>query len=314
MMASAVDLVGNFMATMAASGITPANAGAVAADLLSGGLVRFACIGERKPNSWAVMFLDRFPAGAFGNWRLGFTGTWRPDGKNPAPGACHALARARAAASENRRAMQHSVATEAQRLWTVSRPASADHLYLAGKRMAGDGLRQSGRVLLVPMHDAVGQLWNLQRIYSDGGKRFLKGGRVAGLSWQRGEPANTPDAALVIGEGVATMAAVHAATGLPVAAAFSANNLGAIARAMANRHPACRLILAADFDPNETGQRAAREAAAMVAAGIAWPPCPPDWPDGKGWDFADAWPLPNGAEAIRHAFSGIAKLQETGQP
>jgi putative DNA primase/helicase len=212
---------------------------------------------------------------------------------------------------ETRLALQRGVAAEAEGLWHAAQQASAEHPYLGAKRMTGDGLRQSGRALLVPMHDADGQLWNLQRIYPDGSKRFLKGGRVAGLLWQRGTVADAP---LVIGEGVATMAAVHAATGLPVAAAFSANNLGAIARAMASRHPACRLILAADMDPNETGQRAAREAAATVGAGIAWPPQPPGWPDFKGWDFADAWPLSGGADAIRCAFSGIAELQEAAQP
>jgi putative DNA primase/helicase len=311
MTASAAELVGSFMATMAASGITPANAGAVAADLLSGSLVRFPCIGERKPNSWAVMFLDRYPAGAFGNWRLGQTGSWRPGGQYAAPFSGPSRAHARAMRMETRLALQKGVAAEAERLWQDAQPASAHHPYLVAKRMAGDGLRQCGRALLLPMRDADGQLWNLQRIYPDGSKRFLKGGRVAGLLWQRGAVTGAP---LVIGEGVATMAAVHAATGLPVAAAFSANNLGAIARTLASRHPACRLILAADMDPNETGQRATREAAAMVGAGIAWPPKPPGWPDGKGWDFADAWPLPAGAEAIRCAFSGMTKLQEAGQP
>lgn len=311
MTANAVELLGSFMATMAASGITPANAGAVAADLLQGGLVRFPCIGERKPNGWAVLFLDRSPAGAFGNWRLGFGGTWRPGGNIPAPFCGQSRERARAMRMETRLALQKGVATEAERLWHAAQPASGHHPYLVTKDMTADGLRQSGRALLVPMRDADGQLWNLQRIFPDGSKRFLKGGRVTGLLWQRGTVANAP---LVIGEGVATMAAVHAATGLPVAAAFSANNLGAIARAMAARHPSCRLILAADMDPNETGQRAAREAAAMVGAGIAWPPKPPGWPDRKGWDFADAWPLPGGADAIRCIFSGMTGLQEAGQP
>ena len=310
MTANAADLVSSFMATMAASGITPANAGAVAADLLSGNLVRFACIGERKPNGWAVLFLDRSPAGAFGNWRLGLGGTWRAGWTAPAPFPGQYRAHARAKRAETRLALQKGVAGEAERLWTAARPASAHHPYLAAKCMTGDGLRQSGWALLVPMRDADGQLWNLQRIAGDGSKRFLKGGRVAGLLWQHGKVADAP---LVIGEGVATMAAVHAATGLPVAAAFSACNIRATAQAMASRHPACSLILAADMDPNETGQRAAREAAAMVGAGIVWPPQPPGWPTGKGWDFADAWPLPGGAEAIRCAFSATANSQKAAQ-
>lgn len=314
MMASAVDLVGSFMATMAASGITPANAGAVAADLLSGGLVRFACHGERKPNGWAVLFLDRSPAGAFGNWRLGRSGTWRPGGQSPAPFPCPSHARTRAMLAESRLALHQDAASEAAKLWNAAGPARPAHLYLSLKCMNADGLRQAGQMLLVPMRDADGRLWNLQRIGSDGGKRFLKGGRVAGLLWQRGDVPDAAGSVLVIGEGVATVAAVHAATGLPVVAAFSASNLAAVARAMAKGHPTSRMILAADMDPNETGQRAAREAASAVGASIVYPPQPPGWPAGKGWDFADAWPLSGGAEAIQCAFSGMTKLQEAGQP
>ncbi|WP_164155595.1 toprim domain-containing protein [Sandarakinorhabdus rubra] len=213
-----------------------------------------------------------------------------------------------------RLALQQDVAAEAAEIWNKARPASPDHPYLAAKGMAGDGLRETGWALLVPMRGPNGQLWNLQRIGADGGKRFMKGGQVAGLLWQYGDMTDAAGSVLVIGEGVATMAAVHAATGLPVVAAFSANNLGTIAKAMATRHPTCRLIMAADMDPNKTGQRAAREAAALVGAGIACPPQPPGWPDGKGWDFADAWPLNGGADAIRCALKPLIEFKGGEQP
>lgn len=307
MIANAAELLASFLTTMSASGVTPADSGALAAELASGRLVRFRCIDERKPNGWAVLFLDRSPAGAFGNWRLGFSETWRAGSHTSAPYSGHDLDRVRAIREASRMARQQDVASEAAKVWNAARVANPDHPYLAAKHMAGGELRQSGRMLLVPMRDVGGRLWNLQQIHVDGSKRFLKGGRVAGLLWRRGELSDAASE-LVIGEGVATMAAVHAATGLPVAAAFSANNLTTVTRSLATKHRA--LILAADTDLNKTGQRAAREAASALGAGIAHPPRPPGWPEGRGWDFADAWPLPGGADAIRCAFSGLMKLQK----
>ena len=120
------------------------------------------------------------------------------------------------------------------------------------------------------------------------------------MMWRRGDPG----AVIAVGEGAATMAAVHAATGRCSIAAFSSGNLAAVARAVRSRWPAACLILCADDDagrlPN-IGLDAANAAARAVGGLVARPPRPPGWPEGKGWDFADTMTAPGGAEAIRRA-------------
>ena len=74
---------------------------------------------------------------------------------------------------------------------------------------------------------------------------------------------------LVIGEGVATCAAVRRATGLPVVAAMSARNLPVVAALIHDRQPNLKLIIAADDD--EAGVEAARLASARTGALIALP-------------------------------------------
>ena len=115
------------------------------------------------------------------------------------------------------------------------------------------------------MADMAGTVWNVQTIAPDGFKRFAKGAKVKGLCWWAGPPGDR----LVIGEGMATMAAVRRATGLPVVAAMTAGNLPAIATAIHARRPDVRLTIAADDD--EAGHRAALEAAHLAGADIAFP-------------------------------------------
>ena len=131
---------------------------------------------------------------------------------------------------------------------------------------------------------------------------FLKAGRMqSGALIQR-----LSEVVEWVGEGAATMAAVHAATGLCSVTAFSAGNLAAAAHAVRARWPAAMMILCADDDvgnvPNK-GLDAANAAARAVGGMVARPPRPPGWPDGKGWDFADTMIAPGGAEAIRRALN-----------
>jgi putative DNA primase/helicase len=56
--------------------------------------------------------------------------------------------------------------------------------YLENKRIAGHGVRFAGNkvgaALLVPVRDDSGKLWNIQRVFANGDKRFYTGGRVSG--------------------------------------------------------------------------------------------------------------------------------------
>ena len=125
--------------------------------------------------------------------------------------------------------------------------------------------------LLVPMHDTDGRLWNVQSIFETPrgpkafGKLYAKGGRTKGLFWWAGQPVDR----VVIGEGVATVAAVRRATGLPVFAAMTSGNLPDVARLVRAKLPDATIIIAADDD--EPGRKAASIAANETGALIALP-------------------------------------------
>lgn len=277
---SAADAVTSFVAAMTAAGIEPAEP--IANKLASGELVRFTAKGEKRANSWARLYLDERPAGAFGNWREGSRHTWSAGGERVALSAADRLAfhrkveADREARSRELTERQEAVAAQATSIIASAAPADAAYPYLVRKRVSPEGLCQLGNVLLVPMRDAAGRVWNVQRIFPDGAKRFLTGGRTKGLFWLVGGE----ESPLCIGEGLATVKAVRRATGYSVAAAFSAGNLEAVALALRARWPVRPMILCADDDAHlvhhprirrNVGTDAARAAAALIGAKLALP-------------------------------------------
>lgn len=85
-----------------------------------------------------------------------------------------------------------------------------------------------GHVLVIPMRDEHGEIWNFQSIFDDGQKQFFNFGRIEGLYFEfpvapdsEGRaPGNT-----YICEGLATGAAIHLATSARVIVAFTLSNL-----------------------------------------------------------------------------------------
>jgi putative DNA primase/helicase len=292
------DAVLQFLAAMQAAGIRPLEP--IAHQLASGNPVRFRADGDRpgRRNGWAVLHLDGVPAGVFRHYRLGIRSIWRA-GSDPralTPAERRAII-AKAQEAEARRkaetkAKQDAAAVQAQALWKAAKSADPSHRYLVAKRLAPFGIRQDGAALLVPMLDPAFVLWNVQRIAPDGSKRFLSGGRIDGLFWCHamhlvdGKPSPGP---LVIGEGFATVAAIHEATGYAVAAAMSARNLEPVAKAMRQLFPARQIIIAADDDchlAENMGLEFATRAAESIG-GLLAIPRPEASLRNSGADFAD---------------------------
>ena len=149
---------------------------------------------------------------------------------------------------------------KALRLWTGAKPAQQNHPYLILKNIPPHHIRQFGDVLLIPLQDASGNLWNCQMIFPDGMKRFLKGGQTKWLFTVIGEPSIT--GRIYIAEGFATAATVHELTGKPVFVAFSASNLPSVAQVVRRAFPQAEIILCADNDA--AGERYSEEAAIAV--------------------------------------------------
>lgn len=287
---TAHEAIAAFLDFMRSEGVDPANLGEFTARITSGEVIRFDCVGERKgrKNGWAKLYLDSRPAGAFGNWKLGISRRWSSGTTNELTAderrALQAEWQEQKAKREELRQEAHETAQQdALGIWQSSPLASPVHPYLRSKKIASIGLRQHGDTLLVPMFDVEGRLWNLQRIKPDGEKRFLFGGRIDGLFCIIGSFEGSNEA--MIGEGYATMASAHKATGLPAIVSFNTANLPKVARLWADRRPDLSLIILADDDEataqkqlaergtyKNPGVEAAEAIATEIGARVAYPP------------------------------------------
>jgi putative DNA primase/helicase len=269
---------------MQAAGIQPSED--ITAKLLDhlGEVIRFGCEGERrsKRNGYAVLFLDGRPAGCFGNWATQIKGSWKADGGGLFSIGHLDVCKRRIAKDEVRRLGLRKVADTAQCMLERARPASPSHPYLVRKGLPPIGLYQCDNVLMAPMTDIFGKLWNLQRIYVDGFKAYLAGPRKDCIFWSaglafEGARATHPER-IFVGEGVATMLAVHVAKHEPVVAAMDTGGLEPAARALRACFPKTMIVICADDDAKTAarigknpGMNAAETAASAVGGWIATP-------------------------------------------
>lgn len=275
-----------------------------------GKLHRFPGIGKRNGNTagWCKLFDDSL-GGSFGDWSSGFSENWQAKRDRPfSPGEREAfkrhVAEAQAQAEAERKARQEEAAAKAAVIWNAASPEPGDHPYLIRKGIEAHGARLHNEALVIPMREG-GKLHSLQFIGPDGDKRFLTGGRVAGCYFSIGSTQGA--AALCIAEGFATGVTLHQATGYPVAVAFNAGNLKAVAQAMRERFPALPLIICADDDAateGNPGLTKATETAELVGGLLAIPDFGLDRPHGAT-DFNDMAAL-CGKEAISEAIKNAA--------
>ncbi len=303
------DAADQFREAMRAAGLQPPDR------IEPGALHRFPGIGKSNGNraGWCKLFED-CRGGCFGDWAADLTEHWqakrdRPLATQDREAFLRQVAATRAEAEAERRAQQEAAATRAREIWDGAARAPDDHPYLARKGIWGHGVRLHEGALVVPLHDA-NEHHSLQFIGEDGEKRFLSGGRVTGCWCMLGTPDGA--AALCVAEGFATGATIHEATGHPVAVAFNAGNLAAVARAMRELNPAARLILCADDDAGTEGNpglRKAREAAREVGGLLAVPEFGGERPDGAT-DFNDM-AAARGLEAVRKCIEKAGKPAES---
>lgn len=257
------EAISDFLAFMRTEGVEVVDTGSFIAEITSGEVIRFDCAGDKRnsKNGWAKLYLDDRPAGAFGNWRAGINRRWTSGTANELSAEERRKLRAewdqkKIERERIQREAQEEATRDAAGLWRMARAASADHPYIARKKLDPAPLRQDGETLLVPMFDDDGRLWNLQRIKPDGEKRFLFGARVDGLFTVLGDFTGNRD--VVIGEGYATMDSVHQASGLPCIVAFNTSNLPKVARIWSARRPDLNFIVFADNDARTAEDNLAR--------------------------------------------------------
>ena len=243
---------------------------------------RFHVPGDKSGtlNGWYTLFADGIASGAFGSWKAGGTNTWssrEPHNNHEAEQVRQRIEQARRQREDEQRKRQLKAANVAQRWWRDARRADPDHPYLIAKCVRPHGLRQRGDELLIPLYSS-GVLVNLQRITTNGNKRFLFGGRIKGAYSPLGRI--TPGKPLCICEGWATGATLHE-SGYTVACAMNAGNLKPVALALRAEYHTAEIIIAGDDDrqtEGNPGRAAANTAAAACGGLVTFPEWPADAP------------------------------------
>lgn len=242
---AAADVEAAFTEAMAAVGLCPK--GGARAD---GRMHRFPIGNGYNKNGFYVLHADgAVPAGMYGDWKSGLKETWKFNGGTLSDFDRAELVR-KVEADRKRREREQTkrhkdAADSAAILWNSYKPAPAEHPYLTRKGVSPHGacVDPHGN-LVISLNDVDGAIWSLETIGPDGDKRFMPGGRKRGLFFAIGEPGDQ----IVVAEGFATAATIHEATGFCTVVAFDAGNLEPVARALRERRPDARIVIAADDD------------------------------------------------------------------
>lgn len=176
-------------------------------------------------------------------------------------------------------------AKNCEQLWNAM-PETGKSAYLERKQVGAFGVRYHSDCLVIPLRDVAGKLWNLQYIKCDGTKRFSAGGRKRGFFHTIGQISDT----VIIGEGYATLASIHMATGATCIVAFDAGNLEPVIELLTRKYPDLAITIAADDDRwkpelRNTGREKASDAARRFGCTVMLPlfkACtskPTDWND-----------------------------------
>lgn len=253
--------------------------GVTLAPKASGRFERFDTPDKPKGNANGWYRIHSPEAASFGIWHLDVSETVTLDGPHDPEAAAAArleAMQARERRDRERRQREAEAKVQAQRWWDQARPADPAFPYLERKALLPYNLRQRGDMLLMPLFFE-GELVNLERIYPDGAKRPLPGGRVRGVASLIGHLAGAKH--VLIAEGWSTAAALHEAMGCPVVVARNADNLAPVARRLRQRLPEEVVItIGGDDDrhlpakalPNK-GRVAARHAALAIGARLLMP-------------------------------------------
>ena len=240
---------------------------------------------DDKPGSNNCWYVSHRTAGAYGSWKLGTSHTWcngkTADNKQLLK-QIRAYQRHRVADME---ILRNDAAVEARNLW-LSASTEINHPYPVNKRITPYGARQAGNMLLVRMC-LNGKIANVQRIFANGKKRFMKNARVTGCYLPLGDLTDH----IHVCEGYATGCSLH--DQLPtVCVAFNAGNMKAVALTIRKKYPAAKITIACDNDvetEKKTGINPGMEKGRAAAAAVGGDYIYPDFSDEDfdGTDYND---------------------------
>jgi len=197
-------------------------------------------------------------------------------------------------------------AEQALTLWSQCKKVGTS-AYLARKQVTaidcrfGHEPKTNRQFLAVPVRDMEGNLWNLQKIYDNGDKLFLKGGRKKGCFHILGDVADSE--VIYFCEGYATGASEHMATNKAVIVCFDAGNLDPVIESFRQTYPSKRFVIAGDNDARKkinTGKIEAEKAGAKYGCAVVLPCFRDEFATGS--DFNDLH-VAEGLDEVREQMS-----------
>jgi putative DNA primase/helicase len=260
-------MVDEFQSAMQAAGIICKE------QIIADGLLhRFSPDGKGNPDAWYVLFEL---AGAYGDWSQGIKGKWSAKSQGLSYQQKNDLQaqidNARKCSDEERKRKNEETAHIASQVWQ-NLTESGHSNYLARKQVNGCGIRFGEQFIVIPLSDTEGKLWSLQKIYDDGTKKFLPGGRKKGCFHHLGTLKNGESIYVV--EGYSTGASVYSATNQTTVIAFDAGNIDPVIGELKAKYPNSSITIAADNDQwkeHNTGKMAAEATAKKWNCNVALP-------------------------------------------
>jgi P4 family phage/plasmid primase-like protien len=298
------DVKNQLLDFMRSHGVIPRDPG----EIFPGEICRFSLVDDKpnKKSGWIKYHEDGIPNAIFKDWRQTFMDPikWVGTKENDKPLSeserqelKQKHAEHQRLANEERARVYAETAAKCKELWSISRPASADHPYLVAKGLTQKyNIKQLRDNLVIPVYKD-GEICSLQFISKDLQKKFKSGSTTkCGLHLIGQKPTEIA----YICEGWATGASIHDATGKPVVVAFNAENLTPVAQYVRKKYPDLKLVICADddrFSKGNAGIEAATKAASAVQGELRRPVFPSDY--GKPTDFNDL-ALMCGLDEVKH--------------
>ena len=300
------DAIEQFRSAIRSAGLEPPEV------IEPGKLHRFASNGKRGDAAgWCKLFAD-LRGGVFGDHRSGLSEHWsiKPDCAMTAQerqAFRRRVAESKRQAEAEARQRHEAAAEQAAAILEGATGDAATHPYAIkklvpfGPRVKRGAWPQRGwpDALLIPIYGGDERVWSIEAINAGGDKDFLAGGRIGGGFHPFGKVRGA--GRVLIGEGLANVAACVTAEPSPAVAALCASNLKAVALAVRELAPEADIILPADNDVKSEGGnpglKAAKEAAAAVGGRVAIPEL-----EGRKCDMWDLW-AECGAEAVKRAIA-----------
>ncbi len=248
---------------------------------------------------WKIGEKD-FYAATFGDFKQNLKLSWRSDGEYSPEELAQVedkIKEITAAETEEKERVQLEVSAALEKEWeTYGTEGTSPYLYrkqidahLFGARIKANP--QGDPIIVVPLRDVDGKLWNVQRIYSKkmskGDKFFESGARIEGC-FHLLETVSSPRPSRIedekvhyLCEGFATACSVQLSLGdaARVVSTFNAQNLEVVAKVLRERYPKLSIVVCADNDaytvingkPVNVGLIKGRRAAGITQGELRYP-------------------------------------------